>query len=305
MNLRLWKRLALSLKTRMTEINGAVPAPAARATVPGLMLGDDEFELFRRWIYDAAGIRLADGKRALVAGRLSKRLRTLNLNSYRHYFEQVTQGGPEGRENSERQIALDLLTTNETFFFREQAHFDYVEKELCPRWGNRSVRCWSAASSSGEEAYTLAMVLAEHYAGDWRITGTDISSRVVDKAQQAIYPMMRSKNIPRRYLQEYCRKGIGSKTDTFRMAPSLRERVTFSCANLQQPQPGLGQFDLIFLRNVMIYFDAASKQQVVSHLLDRLKPGGFLFIGHAESLNGVTQQLKLVRPSVYQCEAEA
>jgi chemotaxis protein methyltransferase CheR len=263
-----------------------------------IALSETEFNLFRRWLYDTAGIHLADAKRALVAGRLSKRLRELDLNSYQQYFDYMIETS-NGDNNFERQTAMDLLTTNETFFFRETGHFDYLRQKLLPEWGERAVRCWSAASSSGEEAYTLAMTLAENYPGDWRIIGTDISSRVVESAQRAVYPMLRSNNIPTRYLHEYCRKGTGDKANTFKIAPKLRQNVKFSYANLQQPQTNLGQFDLIFLRNVMIYFDKTSKQRVVNHVLDRLKPGGMLFIGHAESLNGVTERVKLVSPSIY------
>jgi chemotaxis protein methyltransferase CheR len=261
-------------------------------------LSDAEFELFRQWLYTSAGIHLVDAKRALVAGRLSKRLRELGLSSYRQYFERLSAAQP-GVAMAERQTALDLLTTNETFFFREIGHFDYLRSQLLPDWPGRSIRCWSAASSSGEEAYTLAMVLAAHHHGDWQIVGTDISSRVLATARAAVYPMERSKNIPREYLHRCCLKGVGDKSNTFRIAPEIRQRVGFSLANLQERQEALGQFDLIFLRNVMIYFDQPSKQRVIGHIVERLKPGGILMVGHAESLNGLTSRLTLIKPSIY------
>ena len=277
----------------------AVNSRAVDSGSPGIILDDREFELFQAWMYKTAGIHLSHAKRALVAGRLNRRLRELNLGSFRQYYEKIS--GPENDPDTraERQTILDLLTTNETYFFRESAHFDFVREVLVPGWAGRPVRCWSAASSSGEEAYTLAMVLARHHRGDWSITGSDINSQVVASARQGIYPMLRSKNIPRHYLHQYCRKGVGSKNDTFRVSTELRERVTFLQANLQQSLSRLGTFDLIFLRNVMIYFDQASKQRVLHNLVQQLKPGGILFTGHAESLHGIQTTLKLLSPSIY------
>jgi chemotaxis protein methyltransferase CheR len=261
-------------------------------------LSDAEFKLFKAWLYKEAGIHLVDAKRALVESRLSKRLRVLNFSSYQDYFNFLSNKS-NVQASSEKQAALDLLTTNETYFFREVGHFDYIRQILIPQWNNRAIRCWSAASSSGEEAYTLAMMLAAHYKGDWQIQGTDISSRVIASAKQAVYPMSRSKNISTQYLHKYCRKGIGDKSDTFKIGHKLRSKVSFSEGNLQKSQAHLGQFDLIFLRNVMIYFDTPSKQKVLDNILDRLKPGGTLFIGHAESLNGVSERVKLIQPSIY------
>ncbi len=269
-------------------------------TEPGssqVSISGPEFELFRKWLYANAGIQLADAKRALVAGRLSKRLRELNLTSFRAYYEVLS--GNTLAATTERQLALDLLTTNETFFFRESAHFDYVREVLIPQWKGQSIRCWSAASSTGEEAYTLAMVLAAHHRGSWQITGTDISSRVVDAAQQAIYPLSRSQNIPESYLKRFCLKGTGERANAFRIGPEIRANVQFTTTNLQHPQHSLGNFDLVFLRNVMIYFDSAVKTQVVDRVSDRLKPGGSLSFGHAVSLNGIEHQLEPVKPAIY------
>lgn len=260
-------------------------------------LFDAEFGLFRQWLYANAGIQLADAKRTLVAGRLNKRLKELGMPSFRQYYDYLTRSGSAA---TEKQVALNLLTTNETFFFRENAHFEFVQRTLIPQWKGRSVRCWSAASSTGEEAYTLAMVLAEHHRGDWSVTGTDISSRVVEIATEGAYPLERSKNIPTRYLHEHCRKGIDDNAGTFRISKEIRQKVKFMLANLQQSQQALGAFDLIFLRNVMIYFDGPSKQRVLNHVIDRLKPEGILFIGHAESLNGITDEVKSLQPAIYQ-----
>lgn len=274
-------------------MNVGAPMPCIE-TIP---LSVAEFELFKHWLYDVAGIHLADAKRTLVAGRLNKRIKQLGFVSFRQYFEHLTRSASA---TEEKQIALNLLTTNETFFFRESAHFDFTQKTLIPQWRGKSIRAWSAASSTGEEAYTLAMVLAEHHRGDWTVTGTDISSRVVAAASEGVYAIERSKNIPARYLQEYCRKGVDDKAGTFKICKEIRQNVRFLLANLQQPQSNLGSFDIIFLRNVMIYFDGPSKQRVVNNVLERLQPGGILFIGHSESLNGVTDKVRMLQPSVYQ-----
>ena len=262
-----------------------------------------EFQAFRGWLYAEAGIQLADAKQALVAGRLDKRLRALGMKSFQEYFDFINGAG-SGRtktdaQKQEHQMALDLLTTNETYFLREKAHFDFLKNNVLPKWRQRSLHCWSAASSSGEEAYTLAMLLADHHVGEWRITGTDLSSRVVLQAQQAIYQMDRAKNIPQTWLHKFCLKGIQDKAGTFRMASEIRQKVNFKQANLQQSQREIGPFDVIFLRNVMIYFDLESKKKVINNVIDRLKPDGYLIIGHAESLNGVSEQIQLVSPSIY------
>jgi chemotaxis protein methyltransferase CheR len=198
------------------------------------------------------------------------------------------------------QMAVDLLTTNETFFFREPKHFDFLRENVLPGWNTGPRRVWSAASSSGEEAYTLAMVIAEHAPTDaWEIIGTDISTRVLEKARSGHYPIDRAKNIPNTYLTKYCLKGAGSQEGTFIVGKHLRVRAKFMHFNLKSDLTSLGIFDVIFLRNVLIYFDMQTKQHVVSRLIRQLKPGGYLMVGHSESLNGVTNDVCMVVPSVY------
>lgn len=263
-------------------------------------LTDKEFDLFRTLMYDVAGIQLTPVKRALVAGRLSKRLRALGHGSYRQYYDWISRstGGPEVQR--ERQTAINLLTTNETYFFREPKHFDFLRDTLLPQWGRQKLRFWSAASSSGEEAYTLAMIMAVHGRGAWEIVGTDINSQVVEAAQHGIYDLARSEKIPTPYLKQCCLKGTGNNAGRFRIDKSLRQKVRFTEGNLKHDLSRLGQFDLVMLRNVLIYFDLPAKQRVLNNVLRQLKPGGYLMIGHAESLNGVTDTLRLVQPSVYQ-----
>lgn len=260
-----------------------------------LVLTDKEFALFQKMIYDIAGINLSNAKKALVSGRLAKRVKHYDLKSYGDYFSLLSHS-PQG----ELQTAVDLLTTNETFFFREPKHFDFLRDNILPSWRGDTLRVWSAASSTGEEAYTLSMILAEHaLTNNWEIVGTDISTRVIERASRGHYPIERAQKIPREYLTKYCLKGRGSQEGTFIIDKPIRNRVKFVHANLKESQSRLGSFDVIFLRNVLIYFDMETKQHVLSQLIQRLKNGGYLLIGHSESLNGINHHLDNIAPSIY------
>ncbi|NNN43692.1 MULTISPECIES: protein-glutamate O-methyltransferase CheR [Vibrio] len=263
-------------------------------------LSDQTFVRYQRWLYERAGIYLHDGKKSLVIGRLGSRLQHLGLADWDAYFNFFTSSVESPAQKAEQQIVIDLLTTNETYFFREEAHFSFIQQEILPQYLDRSLRCWSAASSSGEEAYSLAMLLMEHYCHPWQILATDISSRVLDVARHGVYPLSRSANIPLHYLQKYCLKGIGDKANGFKVSRALREKVSFQAVNLQDNLARFGHFDLILLRNVMIYFDARSKQRVIDNIQRQLNVGGYLFIGHAETLQSVRSSLTLISPSIYQ-----
>lgn len=260
-------------------------------------LDDREFGQFQSWLYRAAGINLSPAKKALVAGRLFKRIQHYELESYGDYFKLIMNDQRKG----ELQVALDLLTTNETYFFREPKHFDFLRQQVLPKAAPGKVfRVWSAASSSGEEPYSLAMTLAEALGTTpWEVIGSDISTQMLAKARTGHYSMERIGTLPQPLLTKYCLKGIGRQEGTFLIDKSLRNRVNFVHVNLNEPLPGLGEFDVIFLRNVMIYFDQQTKSQVVARLLPQLKPGGHFIISHSESLNGVNDTLKLVAPSIY------
>lgn len=258
-------------------------------------LSDAEFTLFQKMIYDTAGINLSKAKKSLVSSRLGKRVKHYDLNSFADYFRMV-----KSNLHGELQTAIDLLTTNETFFFREPKHFDFLRDRILPEWRVGPRRIWSAASSTGEEAHTLAMVLAESCPTEsWEIVGTDISTRVLEKARTGHYSLDRTKDIPRGYLQKYCLKGVGDHDGTFLVSQALRSKIRFVHANLQQDLQKLGSFDVIFLRNVMIYFDMDTKRKVVASLLRQLKPGGYMMVGHSESLNGVTTEVDAVVPAIY------
>jgi chemotaxis protein methyltransferase CheR len=258
-------------------------------------LRDREFELFRGLLYETAGINLTPAKKALVTGRLAKRVKHFGFSSFAEYFNLITTADPR-----ERQIAVDLLTTNETFFFRESKHFDFLRDRILPGWQSGPRRVWSAASSSGEEAYTLAMVMADHCPTDvWEIVGTDISTRVLERARAGQYPMERADNIPRHYLTRHCLRGIGNQDGTFIVCRELRARTAFLHRNLKGDLADLGFFDLVMLRNVLIYFDHDTKREIVARVLRRIKSGGYLMVGHSESLNGVSDAIELVQPSIY------
>lgn len=259
---------------------------------------DQEFALFQRLIYKIAGISLADSKKVLLVGRLQKRLRFHQLSSFADYYRLLSSG----QHSEELQTMVDLLTTNETYFFREEKHFEFLRDEVLPqRTPGSTFRVWSAASSSGEEAYTLAMLLASHLPNSpWEIFGSDISTQVLAKARTGVYPLERCEGIPPAYLSKYCLKGVRSQAGTLMISPELKKRVSFEQVNLTLPIPAaIGDFDVIFLRNVMIYFDPETKRQVVGNLLPRLKPGGYFIVGHSESLNGICESLRTIRPTIY------
>ncbi len=258
-------------------------------------LHDHEFTRFRQMIQRIAGISLSPTKKALVAGRLAKRLKHHNLSSYQDYLQLIS------KRQDELQVAVDLLTTNETHFFREQKHFDFLRERILPKHApGRPFRVWSAASSSGQEAYSLAMLLADQR-GDtaWEVFGSDISTRILDKARAALYALDQADEIPAAYRKAYCLKGVGNQAGQFTLDPALRRRVRFQQINLNEHLPQVGEFDVILLRNVMIYFSAETKQQVVARLVERLRPGGWFIVGHSESLTGLSHGLVAEQPSVY------
>ncbi len=259
-------------------------------------LSDQEFGQFQRFIFEAAGITLSPAKKALVCGRLAKRVHARQLPSYGAYFDLIKgESDPQ-----EAQTAIDLLTTNETYFFREPKHFELLRSVALEAPAGVPLRVWSAASSSGEEAYSIAMVLAD-CRGDrpFEVVGTDISTRMLAKARSGHYVEQRTRHIPLNYLKRFCLKGQGEQAGTLLVMRELRQKVRFLQANLNDRLPDLGSFDVIFLRNVMIYFSGDTKRQVVARVLSLLKPGGYLYIGHSESLHEISSAVQQVVPSVY------
>jgi chemotaxis protein methyltransferase CheR len=271
-------------------------------------MSDREFTLYRKLIYSRAGICLTPPKKALLEARLGRRVRELGLGSFLAYYEYVTEDPTE----TELVRLLDRVSTNETHFFREPRQFNFLEQKIIPNWTTqamrglrpRRIRVWSAGCSTGEEPYSLAMILLEYFPPDhgWEIEilGTDLSSRVIETAQRAIWPIERAKEIPEKYLKRFMLKGTGSQIASMKAGPEIRTIVRLENLNLNDATyPIAGFFDLILCRNVLIYFDAASRARVIGRLQRHLAPEGYLFVGHAESLNGINERLRHVIPTVY------
>ncbi|HEX8823909.1 MAG TPA: protein-glutamate O-methyltransferase CheR [Archangium sp.] len=269
-------------------------------------VSDREFTGYQRLVYQEAGIWLSPAKKALLVGRLSRRLRELGGLSFGAYLSRV------GDDAAERVRMLDAICTHETRFFREPKHFEFLEREVLPRWRahgdtgsgeGRRVRVWSAGCSSGEEPFTLAMVLRHHLPAeegwDIDILATDLSTRVLERARQALWPVDKAGEIPRHYLRAYMLKGTGSQEGKMKAGPELRSLVRFQRVNLNDGQGLMGRFDLVFCRNVLIYFDAASKARAVERLLSHLSPHGLLFLGHSESMAGLGGRVRTLMPTVY------
>jgi chemotaxis protein methyltransferase CheR len=280
------------------------------AQVPGgvVEMTEREFGLFQSLIYREAGIHLAPVKKALLVGRLSRRLRELGLNSFTQYFALVDEGG----DPAERVLMFDRVTTNETRFFREPAQFDWLQREALPRWRAeaerglraRRVRAWSAGCSTGEEPYSVAMMLRHRLPASegWQVEvlATDLSTRVLDAARAAVWPLHRAGEIPAPFLESCMLRGVREQKGRMRVAPETRALVQFARLNLERdPLPEPRSFDLVFCRNVLIYFSAESRGRAVNRLLDRVAPGGYLLLGHAESLHGISDRARAVAPSVY------
>ena len=258
-------------------------------------ISEQEFSLFSKLVHQRTGIRLGAEKKALLCGRLSKRLKARGVAGFGDYYQLVRQDG----EKAELQTALDLITTNETYFFREPRHFELL-RSLAANATKKPFRVWSAASSSGEEPYSAAMVLADTLGlSGWELFASDFSTRVLDTALAGNYPMARAQHIPQDYLKRFCLKGVGQNEGRLLIQRELRERVRFRQLNLIEPLPEQGRFDLIFLRNVLIYFDMPTKARVVRQLADTLVPGGVLVVGLSESLNGLDVGLDTIAPSMY------
>lgn len=269
-------------------------------------LSDREFSLFSQLVYDKAGINLHEGKRELVRSRLGRRLRAKNIRSFKDYYKFLMAD-----ESGEELInMLDAISTNLTSFFREPKHFGYLEdtalpallKRIQPRTENLIV--WSAGCSSGEEPYTLAICLHEfmerNISFNFKLLATDISTKVLSAAANGIYLAQQIQNIPQPVLQKYFQRGHGKWADHYRLKSFIRHSVEFRRLNLMEPFSFKKKFHVIFCRNVMIYFDKTTQNTLVNKYYDALVNGGYLFIGHSESLMGTQHQFQYVRPTIYQ-----
>lgn len=278
-----------------------MPADPGRGHLPEL--SDLEFQWLRDLIHRHSGIHLNDTKKALIAGRLRRRLHHLGLSSFGAYYRYIVDD--DGHELVE---LLDAICTHETHFFRDAFQFTYLTTHIVPEWrqqgaasGGRSLRVWSAGCSTGEEPYSLAMTLCEQLP-DWHIDilATDLSTQALHAAQQGIWPIDKAHEIPDRLLRRYMLKGVRSQEGRMSAGPELRPLVRFARVNLLDLPPFLGtRFDLIFCRNVLIYFDLPAKRRAIEQLTERLAPRGYLFVSRAESLNGITSRLRSVASAIH------
>ncbi len=264
-----------------------------------------DFALFQRLIRDQAGIHLTASKKDLLVARLQKRVRELGVPSLRAYYTRVLD------DESERTRMLDCISTNETHFFREPQQLGFLSQRVLTRLAReagsgqraRELRVWSAGCASGEEPYTVAMLLHHQLAseGDWRLDvfGTDLSSRAIERATGGCYPIERAGEIPEPYRKTYMLRGVRSREGWMSVGPTIRSLVRFERLNLCADTYPKGPFDLVLCRNVLIYFDSATRDRVVERLVERLGPNGLLLLGHAESLTGTRHGLRYAGPLTY------
>ncbi|HXE14561.1 MAG TPA: protein-glutamate O-methyltransferase CheR [Bryobacteraceae bacterium] len=261
-----------------------------------------EFDQIRKLAYEHFGLELRDGKEQLVSARLAKLLRELKLKSFQQYYDYLLAD----RSGEALTAMIDALTTNHTSFFREPDHFDFLRSTILPQISNRiQVDIWSAACSTGEEPYSIAFSLMRHFEQQRerrsiRILATDISTRVLATARRAAYPEERFSNFPLESLRPFLLRGVANWNGWYRIKPQVRDQVEFRRLNLMENFSHIGSFPVIFCRNVMIYFDKATQESLVNRLADRLEPGGYLLIGHSESLNRINHGLRYIQPAIYQ-----
>ncbi|MCX7982164.1 MAG: protein-glutamate O-methyltransferase CheR [Syntrophales bacterium] len=262
-------------------------------------LKDHEFEKIRRLIYEQCGINLHEGKRELVKARLSKRLREGNFKSFSEYFRYVTT--EEGTDELINMI--DSISTNLTYFFRENTHFDRL-RLILEKWKEKKkdIRIWSAGCSTGEEPYSIAIVASEVLGPNrqWcSILATDISTRVLKQAITGIYPQEKIERVPKNILKAYFQYGTGKAAGYYRIRKEIRDMIEFRRFNLMDPFPLDFRFHIVFCRNVMIYFDKKTQVELITKFFHTLEDDGYLFVGHSESLTGLEHGFQYLEPSIY------
>lgn len=262
-------------------------------------LNDRQFKKISRIVYDYSGIDLKRGKEALVRARLAKRLRILGMTGVEEYMTHIESA--EGAD--ELRAMLDIMTTNKTGFFREVEHFKYMEMEILPRLKNSRMRFWSAACSSGEEPYSIAISLMEKLRGieskDVLILATDISSGMLKKVKDAVYSEENIRDLPKAFLHKYFNKVQKNPSIFYKVKDNVRSIVRVAWLNLMENWPMKGTFNVIFCRNVMIYFDRPTQEKLINRFYEYLEPGGHLFVGHSEGLSGVQHNFNYIKPATY------
>ncbi|MDD3052074.1 MAG: protein-glutamate O-methyltransferase CheR [Candidatus Cloacimonetes bacterium] len=262
---------------------------------------EKEFQLFSKLIYDKTGINLHIGKKQLLESRLSKVLRKRKLKNFTEYYKIVTAD----KSGEELMILINLVSTNTTHFFREISHFDFMREAFPFVFGANPDRIdgWCSASSTGEEPYSILMTLAELF--DIKrikinLLASDIDTEVLAKARRGIYSKKNIENIPADIQRKYFKKGYSSADGYYKVKKELIDLITWKKINLIEPIPIAATYHFIFCRNVMIYFDKNIKSRVINALYEHLKPEGYLFVGHSESLSGIEHKFKYIKPAIYQ-----
>jgi len=278
---------------------------AVQGRLSGLSaMSEKEFRRLSEFVHSECGIKLPPSKKVMVEARLQKRLRTLGMPGYREYYDYLFS--PAGLSEELVQL-IDVITTNTTEFFREARHFDILTQEVLPAWraanGPRMFRVWSAGCSTGEEPYTLAIVLSEFSHGvtafRFSILATDISTRVLSMAKNGVYPEDRVAKLSLELKRRYLLRSRDKSKKLVRLAPEVRRLVEFRRLNFMESFAFSEPMDIIFCRNVMIYFDRSTQEQLLRKFCSQLRPDGYLFIGHSESLTGMDLPLRQHAPTVY------
>jgi len=269
-------------------------------------LTDTEFNRLSAFIYKEAGIKMPPVKKVMLQSRLQKRLRQLNITSFKDYVDYVF--GPKGGDNEIIHM-LDVVSTNKTDFFREPGHFDFLREVVLPEFAEqfhfqKQIKIWSAGSSSGEEAYTIAMVIKEfaekHSNVDFSILGTDISTDILQKAVNAVYKEERVEAIPANIKRKFFLKSKDRTNPTVRVVSELRKKVNFRRLNFMHDVYDVpDHFDIVFCRNVLIYFDRQTQERVINKLCTKLKVGGYFFLGHSESIMNMNVPLEQIKPTIF------
>ena len=272
-------------------------------------LSEAEFKKIAAYIEKNVGIKMPPEKRMMMQSRLASRLKALHLDSYKAYIDYVFSG--KDADNHELIMMIDAMTTNLTEFFREPQHFDYMRSAALPGYAAQKlnkIKIWSAGCSTGQEPYTLSMVMSEYIKQnplgsirDFSVLATDISTKVLDKAASAVYPMDAVKGVPQQIMHQYFLRGKNPENPVVRLKQDIRSHVNFMRLNFMDEEYGFRDtFQIIFCRNVLIYFDKANQEKVIRQFLRYLEPNGYLFLGHSETIFGMDLPFKTVAPTVFQ-----
>ena len=269
-----------------------------------LSLSDQEFDEIRAVIKEMTGISMSASKRALVYRRLWRRLKATNIDTFQAYLDYIRDG-----ESSELEEFINAVTTNLTSFFREQHHFDFLAKTIVPEMVARSdnsskrLRIWSAGCSTGEEPYSIAIVLKESFKNldhwDAKILATDLDSNVLNTCKAGVYSQQRVESIPRNQLRRWFRKGRHQDAELAKVSQNLKDLITFKQLNLMHDWPMQGRFDVVFCRNVIIYFDKPTQRILIDRYANVLADNGYLILGHSESLFKVSDRFSLIGKTIY------